>query len=152
MVAFTASDYEYAVDDNVKGIVASSPKPTQQFYTDFFPESLNSIPSPIKLPKQPDNQSARKIKRKKIASRVMWISSLDLKKFDKKILETDTGWLNNSIIDAAQTLLKSAAGVNGFQPTSVVLDLVCDVQRAEFIQILNTGSGHWVTISTIGMH
>ncbi len=149
MVSFTASDYECAVE-NVKGIVTSSPKPTRKFYTDFFPISLVNLPSPIQLPKQPNNQSAKKVKRKRIASRVMWISKLDLKKVDKEILQSDTGWLNDSIIDAAQILLKSVCPGNGFQPISVSSALVCDVQRAEFIQILNTGTSHWVTISTIG--
>ena len=36
------------------------------------------------------------------------------------------------------------------QKVSLGLTLIFEVQHGEFIQILNTGAGHWVTISTIG--
>ena len=57
---------------------------------------------------------------------------------------------NDNIVDAAQILLKKVCPIQGLQKVSLGLTLIFEVQRGEFIQILNTGAGHWVTISTIG--
>ena len=80
----------------------------------------------------------------------MWIPELGLRKFDKEVLQSETGWLNDNIVDAAQILLKKVCPIQGLQKVSLGLTLIFGVQRGEFIQILNTGAGHWVTISTIG--
>ena len=80
----------------------------------------------------------------------MWILELGLRKFDKEVLQSETGWLNDNIVDAAQILLKNVCPIQGLQKVSLGLTLIFEVQRGEFIQILNTGAGHWVTISTIG--
>ena len=80
----------------------------------------------------------------------MWIPELGLRKFDKKVLQSETGWLNDNIVDAAQILLKKVCPFQGLQKVSLGMTLIFEVQRGEFIQILNTGAGHWVTISTIG--
>jgi len=81
---------------------------------------------------------------------VMWIQELQLSPSDRDILFNSTAWLTDSIFDAAQKLLKKACPVSGLQSVSCGLTMTYDVQPGEFIQVLNTGQGHWVTISTIG--
>ena len=80
----------------------------------------------------------------------LWIPELGLTSSDRDILLSPTAWLTDSIIDAAQNLLKKAFPVPGLQSVSCGLTMTYAVQPGEFIQILNTGLGHWVTISTIG--
>ena len=60
----------------------------------------------------------------------------------------DNQWLNDDIIDAAQSLLKLQSGANGFHLICVTRTLTVDIQRNNFIQILHTGNGHWLTVST----
>ena len=84
-----------------------------------------------------------------ISNRYMWILELGLRKFDKEVLQSETGWLNDNIVDAAQILLENVCPIQGLQKVSLGLTLIFEVQRGEFIQILNTGAGHWVTISLI---
>ena len=60
-----------------------------------------------------------------------------------------TAWLCDTIIDAAQKILKeSVPAKNGFQ--GVCLGRTCAVQipTSEFVQILQNGCDHWITIST----
>ncbi len=80
----------------------------------------------------------------------MWIPELQLSSRGREILLSPTAWLTDSIIDAAQTLLKNATPVPGLQSVSCALTMTYDVQPGEFVQILNNGHGHWATISTIG--
>ena len=80
----------------------------------------------------------------------MWIPELELSSSDKEILLSPTAWLTDSIIDAAQNLLKKEFPVPGLQSVGCGLTMTFAIQPGEFIQILNTGQGHWVTISTIG--
>ena len=54
-------------------------------------------------------------------------------------------------MDAAQTLLKDSSPVPGLESVARGLTMSFTVQPGEFIQILNTGKGHWVTVSTGGM-
>ena len=86
----------------------------------------------------------------KIDNSTMWIPELKLSFRDKEILLSSNAWLTDSIIDAAQTLLKRATPVPGLQSVSCALTMTYDVQPGEFVQILNNGRGHWVTVSTIG--
>ena len=81
---------------------------------------------------------------------VMWIQELQLSPSDRDILFSSTAWVTDSIVDAAQNLLKKACPVPGLQSVSCGLTMTYDVQPGEFVQILNTGHGHWVTVSTIG--
>lgn len=62
----------------------------------------------------------------------------------------DNQWLNDDIIDAAQSLLKLQSGANGFHPICVTRTLTVDIQRDNFIQILHNGYNHWLTVSKIG--
>ena len=61
------------------------------------------------------------------------------------------GWLTDNIIDEAQSLLKRQyPHLNGLQSVLLGLTLSYAIQTEEFIQVLHTGHGHWVTVSTIG--
>ena len=69
----------------------------------------------------------------------------------RSILENNQSWLNDNIINAAQTLLKSKYGTPGLQNTVLAAALQgCIVGGEEFVQVLNSGGNHWLTISTIG--
>lgn len=63
---------------------------------------------------------------------------------ERAVLNSTAGWLNDNIITAAQKLLKIA------NPDIPGLQEVTWGHCYEFVQVLHTGEGHWVTISTIG--
>ena len=80
-----------------------------------------------------------------------WIKELNLLEQDREILLNPAGELTDSIIDAAQTLLKQAfPQLCGLQSVSCGLTMTFDIEPSEFVQVLNNGMGHWLTISTIG--
>ena len=60
-------------------------------------------------------------------------------------------WLTDSIIDAAQQLLKEISPLPGLESAACGLTMTYAVQPDEFVQILHTGEGHCVTVSTIGV-
>ena len=61
------------------------------------------------------------------------------------------GWLNDKIIEAGQKLIKEAfPAIAGLQQVNLGQTLAFDVVKEEFVQVLHTGFGHWLTISTIG--
>ena len=79
-----------------------------------------------------------------------WIPELDLSHEDKLILSRGK-WLNDKIIDAAQSLLKKAnPAVGGLQRVCLGQTMNYDIEVGEFVQILHDRRGHWLTISTIG--
>ena len=80
-----------------------------------------------------------------------WIPGLGLTSLDRNCLLNPTSWLTDSIIDAAQKLLKQISPVPGLESVACGLTMTFVVQPEEFVQILNTGHGHWVTVSTIGV-
>ena len=81
-----------------------------------------------------------------------WMQDLGLRVTDKDVLVSHTGWLNDEIINAAQTLLKKVnPAISGLQDVSLGLVMAFDVQRSDFVQIINTGHGHWNTISSVGV-
>ena len=54
-------------------------------------------------------------------------------------------------MNAAQTMLAHQFDITtGFQNTNAGLCMMFAIQPDEFVQVLHDGSGHWVTISTIG--
>ena len=60
--------------------------------------------------------------------------------------------LTDNIIDASRDLLKKKfVDINGLQSILVGFTLSYAIQTKEFIQVLPTGRGHWVTVSTIGV-
>ena len=81
-----------------------------------------------------------------------WIPELGLKQSDREILLSQTAWLNDAIINAAQKLLKKAnPAVRGLQDVACGLTMNFDVEPEEFVQIMYTGQEHWITVSTIGL-
>ena len=79
-----------------------------------------------------------------------WIPALGLSNSDRNILLSPTSWLTDTLIDAAQKLLKEICHTPGLESVACGLTMTFAVQPGEFVQILNTGHGHWVTVSTIG--
>ena len=61
-------------------------------------------------------------------------------------------WLNDSVINAAQSLLKYDPGllpVGSLQNTLLIVIRQCDIVCDESVQILHSGGNHWITISTV---
>lgn len=77
-----------------------------------------------------------------------WTSSLT--ENDREVLVTG-GWLSDVLVNAAQTSIQAVhPSVSGFQDVSLGLTMAFSVMRKEFVQVLHTGGGHWLTISTLG--
>lgn len=75
----------------------------------------------------------------------------NLAESDYEIILDRSGWLNCDIIHRAQVLLYDAnPSIEGFQRPTLGPARNFDVVSGEFIQLLHTGSDHWVCISSIG--
>ena len=62
-------------------------------------------------------------------------------------------WLDDLIINAAQNLLKvQFPHVGGFQDTILQKNLSFKIENGEFVQVLNKGGNHWITVTTIGVN
>ncbi len=73
-------------------------------------------------------------------------------KDDQALLENPNGWLNDSIIRFAQTILKKKCpSYGGFQDTILGQVLKFKAEKKEFVRIRHNGEGHWLTISTVGV-
>ena len=80
-----------------------------------------------------------------------FIPDLGLTQMDGEIIESSTSWLSDTIINAAQKVLKKVSPVvTGLQNVNLGLTKSFAVESGEFLQILHTGCGHWHVISTIG--
>ena len=70
-----------------------------------------------------------------------------------KILSSESQWLNDSIINAAQHLLsESGAMIQGFQNTLLGKGQKCKALKSDgapFVQILRVNSNHWITTTNI---
>ena len=79
-----------------------------------------------------------------------WLKDLHLYPGDKDSLSWET-WLTDSVINAAQTLLKHQfPHVGGLQEAVIADTLAFEIQRGKFVQILNVRRSLWITVSTIG--
>ena len=77
------------------------------------------------------------------------IATLSAHDFD--VIESPNGWLENTIIQYAQALLRTVnPALQGFQRTCLGTYLNFDKVDGDFVQILHTGGNHWVCISSIG--
>ena len=82
----------------------------------------------------------------------MWLPSLNLSQTDKDILLSPTAWITDSIVNAAQQLLREQfPQLPGLQDVSLGLTMAFDIMPGEFLQILHTSQGHWLTVSTTGV-
>ena len=70
---------------------------------------------------------------------------------DFDVIESPTGWLENTVIQQAHVLLKKInPDIQGFQQTSLGPFSNFDQVHGDFVQILHTGGNHWVCASSIG--
>ena len=82
----------------------------------------------------------------------MWLPGLNLYKRDKQIIESSFEWLTDSIIDAAQQLLKKQTGISGFMTPQLAKrkEMFPPVPpRTPFIQVIHADGCHWITVSNI---
>ena len=79
---------------------------------------------------------------------VQWVGALALYRWDRKRLVSGK-WLNSSLINSAQTLIKRAyPHAHGLQDTQATRTTLPD---ADFVQILHVNNSHWLTVSTINL-
>ena len=78
-----------------------------------------------------------------------WIPELGLSKSDRETLLNPVIWLTDSIIDAAQKLLRDVRPVPGLESVACGLTMSFTIQCSEFIQIMNTGKQHCVNASSL---
>ena len=70
---------------------------------------------------------------------------------DYAIISDPVGWLTGDIIQSAQVLIKQVnPALEGLQRPILGRVRNFDVVSGEFVQILHTGSDHWVCVSSIG--
>ena len=75
----------------------------------------------------------------------------ELTSHDYDVIESPTGWLENTVIQQAHVLLKKVnPSIQGLQRTSLGVFCNFDQVDGDFIQILHTGGNHWVCVSSIG--
>ena len=81
----------------------------------------------------------------------LWMPEFGLYMTDRDILLTPDQWLTDSIVDAAQDLIKRInPAIGGLQRVCCGLTMAFMVEPDEFLQIVGTGNGHWILISTVG--
>ena len=81
-----------------------------------------------------------------------WVKADDiiLSEVDEKDISSG-GWLSDNVINACQNLLRRQyPHIGGLLSTVLATTFSMEPQAGEFVQILNVGECHWVTISTIG--
>lgn len=77
------------------------------------------------------------------------LAKLDNSDYD--IISYPAGWLTGDIIQYAQVLIKEVnPAIEGLQRPILGRVRNFDVVSSEFIQILHTGSNHWVCVSSLG--
>ena len=59
-------------------------------------------------------------------------------------------WLTDNIIDAAQILIRELSPIGGLQKVCCGMTMGFTIEPTEFIQIICTGRHHWILISTVG--
>ena len=75
----------------------------------------------------------------------------NLQDSDYDVINDSSGWLNGDIVQAAQVLIQDVSPLlEGLQRPTLGRVRNFDVVSGKFIQILHTGSSHWVCISNIG--
>ena len=76
-----------------------------------------------------------------------------LQKLDYDVVNDSSGWLNGDIVQAAQKLIQDINPLlEGLQRPPLGSVRNFDVVSGEFVQILHTGSNHWVCISNSLFH
>lgn len=77
------------------------------------------------------------------------IGEIDLYPTDKNILLSPNEWLNDSIINASQILLKSQTirPLKGFEDTQRSKKVAFTQSSGKFVQIIHVSSSHWIAVS-----
>lgn len=153
-------------------IDATNAKPLQQSPVDCKPElvshpsspkqkpatpvvkTIPRIPSPISTPSSivdsdSDSDSVEFIKETHVKGNAKGALST-LTSIDYNLILSPTGWLNCDIIQQAHVCLQKVNPlIDGFQRPTLGVCRSFDIMTSEFVQILHTGSSHWVCVSTI---
>ena len=87
----------------------------------------------------------------KKSNRWLEVGNVGLSEKHKCIIESNTQWLDDIIINDSQYLLHSQYGVCRLQAAKLGNRLTFDIMRKDFVQILHNREDHWFTISTIGL-
>ena len=75
------------------------------------------------------------------------VGGIQLNKTHMQILQSSR-WVDDLIITASQNLLRRQVG--SLQPPVLATQLAMEPQGGEFMQIVNIGTNHWITLSTVG--
>lgn len=71
---------------------------------------------------------------------------------DRSTLLSPVGWLNDSIVNAAQKMLKKQfPSINGLQDTALGYVMSYEIQTGQFLQIVHSVDSHWIVVSSIGL-
>ncbi len=83
---------------------------------------------------------------------VKWVEVEDVSLLEShKAIIKNGDWLTDKIIDAAQMLLKKQyQDMQGLQSTLNGDTLTFNVCKGAFVQVLNVGRRHWITIASEG--
>ena len=69
----------------------------------------------------------------------------------KRILTSRSLWLDDELINAAQSLLKKQHPlISGLQPPALSSQLAMVPPDSEFVQVVNVCNNHWLALSTVG--
>ena len=94
--------------------------------------------------------SSDELKKRQYDSLWLEVDGIKLNQTQKDILSS-TGWLDDKIVIAAQSLLCKQFGIAGLQNTTSGYTLTYDIMCKQFVQILHNGQDHWLTVSNIGL-
>lgn len=95
----------------------------------------------------PDKEKS--LKGAKFNQKWVEVGGIGLNMQDRKTILSEKGWLDDRMVNAAQTLLKLHFSTPGLQHTTLGSNLSFDVVQRDFVQILHNGTNHWVTISNL---
>ena len=132
----------------------SSPISLSQFQSQLINEqSSSSQPQSLYQPSSSSSPLIVTLSSSPCKSIEFWIKDLQLYPSDKKILLSKNEWLNDSIINASQTVLKqlTAGQMKGYQNTQLgkKLQFIPLDENDKFVQILHVQASHWITVSNI---
>ena len=84
----------------------------------------------------------------------LWLDALELYMMDRSVLESKTGWLNDNIVRAAQTLLskQSQGKIAGWQHTqcsNMNTGFAALPPNSTYAQILHVSRCHWILVTNV---
>jgi len=78
-----------------------------------------------------------------------WVKEFELYEDEKRSL-LEGGWISDNLITVVQRLLKTSHPlIGGLEPPVLARVFNLEVQRGQFVQVLNVDDSHWVTISNL---